>query len=297
MTGRSAEIRVGITVFLAIVILVVGVAWIGQYRLTRAGQYLDVDFEDVGGLDVGDPVTIAGMTRGKVEQIELLPDRVRVRLWLESGAALDEDAEIAIESIGMMGEKYVAIRRGGSPRPMDLGEVQRGVYRPGLMEMMAELGDVVRVVRQEVEGLGGALAAPSGTSFADLMAKLDRTLDGLAAVVAENRGDVRDAVQDFRAASEETRGLVGEMREGARGTLGDVGRAAERFESTTEEIRRLVVSLQAVVDRVEEGEGSLGAVINDRKVHDELVRTLRDLDDLIQDIRENPKRYFGLSVF
>jgi len=297
MTDRSLELKVGVTVTLAIVLLVVGVVWVGQYRLTREGFILAVDFEFVGGLDDGDPVTVSGMDRGKVERIELRPDGVRVHLWLEPDVALDEKAEIAIENVGLMGEKYVSIRRGGSPRPMDVTRVQRGVYRPSIMEVMAEMGEMVLVLRKEIEGLGGLLSAPSGNSVGELMEKLDRTLDELSTVITENRQDLRRAVQDFRAASEDARGLIADARGETETTLSGVGEAVEGIEATTAEVRALVQSLQALVERVDEGEGTLGMLVNDRNLHNEIVRTLRDLEELLADIRENPKKYFGVSVF
>ena len=297
MANRSTELKVGITVSVAVIVLLAGVAWIGQYRLTKGGFPLDVRFDDVGGLDVGDPVTVAGMERGKVESIALEPDGVRVRVWLEADASLDQAAEIAIESIGMMGEKYVAIRRGASPRPMDTTQVQRGVYRPGLMEMMGELGEVVTVVKEEMQALSTLLGGSSGSSLGDTMDQLKQTLDEVSAMIAENRGDVRDGVRDFRVASREARGLIQDTRQETRDALSGVDRTVGSIETTTEEIRRLVQTLQGIADRVERGEGTLGRAVNEKKLHDEMVRVLRELDALVEDVRANPKKYFGISLF
>ncbi|MCK4547235.1 MAG: MCE family protein [Candidatus Eisenbacteria sp.] len=297
MASRSAELKVGITVIVATVALLAGVAWVGQYRLTKSGFPLQVRFDDVGGLDPGDPVTVAGMERGRVAGIRLEPDAVLVTLWLEADVTLDEQAEIAIENIGMMGEKFVAIRRGGSARPMDVARVQRGVYRPGLMEMMGELGEVVEIVQQEIQGLSAAFSNPSGASMWETLEKLGRTVDELSLLVEENRDDLRAGVQGFREASEEALGFVAEAREETRGALSGVDDVVRGVGVATEEISDLVRSLQALVDRIDEGEGSLGRLVNEDNLHDELIRTLRDLDELIEDVKRNPKKYFGVSVF
>jgi phospholipid/cholesterol/gamma-HCH transport system substrate-binding protein len=297
MANRSTELRVGITVSVAIIILLVGVAWIGQYRLTKRGFPLDVQFVNVGGLDVGDPVTVAGMDRGKVEAIRLDPDGVQVRLWLEPDVALDEAAEIAVESVGLMGERYVAIRRGGSVRPMDTRVVQKGIYRPALMEVMGELGDVVVVVKEEMRGLRDLLGNSSGTSLGETVDQLKHTLDDLSQMIAENRGDVREGVRDFKTASSEARGLIQDTRKETKNALTGVGQAVSDIETTTDEIRVLVRTLQEIAVRVDEGDGTLGKLVNEKNLHDEMVRVLRDLDALVADLKENPKKYFGISIF
>jgi phospholipid/cholesterol/gamma-HCH transport system substrate-binding protein len=297
MASRSTELKVGITVSFAIILLLVGVAWVGQYRLTKRGFPLEVRFTDVGGLDQGDPVTVAGMERGRVEQIELEPDGVLVSLWLEPDVVLDAETEIAIENIGMMGEKYVAIRRGASPRPLDVEEVQQGVYRPGLMEMMGELGEIVEIVQQEIRGLSASLASPSGSSVGETLEKVGQSIDELSSLIEENRGDIRQGVREFRAATEEAREFVSEARRETRGALSGVDGAVQGIGTTTQEIRTLVRSLQEITDRVDEGDGTLGKLVNDDNLHDELVRTLRDLEELIEDVKKDPKKYFGVSVF
>ncbi len=73
--------------------------------------------------------------------------------------------------------------------------------------------------------------------------------------------------------------------------------AAANFKQTIDNANQAVAELQGVVNKINQGQGSLGLLVNDRQMYDNLNNASKSLDNLLIDLRENPKRYVHFSVF
>ena len=98
------------------------------------------------------------------------------------------------------------------------------------------------------------------------------------------------AMEDLHAMLDGREDQFGEALEGARG-------AAVRLDSTLTRLDHTVTLMDSLLVQIQSGEGTLGKVIQDEALYDEFVTTLADTKALLQDVRENPKRYFKFSIF
>jgi phospholipid/cholesterol/gamma-HCH transport system substrate-binding protein len=114
MTGRGLEIRVGAVVILAALVAVIGTMWFQKFQLAEKRYSFFVLFNEVGGLVSGDPIQVNGVERGRVEAVSLMPGRVVAQMAVREGVEIPLDSRIALKSIGIMGERFVAITLGDS---------------------------------------------------------------------------------------------------------------------------------------------------------------------------------------
>ena len=73
--------------------------------------------------------------------------------------------------------------------------------------------------------------------------------------------------------------------------------AIKKLQSTLDNTDQMVVSMRGVINKVNNGEGSLGRLLNDQQLYTNLENTTQNLSLLLQDLRLNPKRYVNVSVF
>lgn len=120
MAGSTREVKVGLFVFIAFVLLAVMVFSISDFYTTQA-QYtypLRVRFSFVNGIGTGSPVRLAGVQVGEVRTIRVYRDEANQRTMVEVGvriskdAQLEEDSTASINTLGLLGEKYVEILPG-----------------------------------------------------------------------------------------------------------------------------------------------------------------------------------------
>jgi phospholipid/cholesterol/gamma-HCH transport system substrate-binding protein len=291
MTSRTTEFRVGIAVILAAIILILGFLWIGEFRLNRKWAAYHVYFDEVGGLSPGDPVAISGLEMGKVGSISLQDGRVRTELLIEEEVVLKEDCSVEVRSIGLMGERYIHILPGSSGERLVPGSVIEGKYTAGLPEVAAGMGEIIDEMRQAAESLKRAVATTEDDpTLGESLAKLNLLTTEILAFLRENRDDIRSTTRSMRQISDDVGEVVGSKTE-------DLAVGIDRFSQAAARLDSLTITLQAIVSSVEQGEGSLGMLIKDSKLHEEIEANLESLNQLITDIKEHPERYLKIEIF
>jgi phospholipid/cholesterol/gamma-HCH transport system substrate-binding protein len=289
--SRSTEVKVGVGVILAAIILIFGVIWIGDVRFSRKWETYTVYFKEVGGLSVGDPVTVSGLELGKVGSIFLEDGRVRTELLIEHEVKLRSDLTVEIESIGLMGEKFIHILPGTTGEILPPGSKIEGEYKAGLPEVVAGVGDLMEEAKSAAHALNRLVWGFEGNyNLAENLAKLSEVSDEILVILRENRADIRSAAVNMKAASGDVHAMVSGNKEEIEAGIAKFTRAAARLDSLTIKIDDLVRS-------VEEGEGSLGMLIKEKKLHQDAERALDSLNNLINDIKAHPERYVKIKLF
>lgn len=298
MVDRSVEIRVGIVIVAAMVLLVAGLLWLTETQVRDTGYTIDVVFPTVSGVKKGDAVEIGGVVEGHVASVTLRAQDVIATLWLSREAKIRRDARVSIESAGMMGEKFISIGMGSSPDVVKPGDVLSGTYSNGLADAGAQASEVLASLQRILANLElivgdeefreGIKTATRRTSSA--MANADTLLD-------EVRPEVVGAARDLSASARELRGLLEENRGGLGRGIEHADRTLAHLDSLATSLAEASAGLARVVSRIEAGEGTLGKLTHDDELHDDLAKTVKDLNQLILDIRANPKKYLKISVF
>jgi phospholipid/cholesterol/gamma-HCH transport system substrate-binding protein len=289
--SRSTEVKVGVGVILAAIILIFGVIWIGDVRFSRKWQVYTVYFDEVGGLSEGDPVTIAGLEMGEVEAISLEEGRVKTDLLIEQGVVLRSDLSVEIQSIGLMGEKYIHILPGTTGEVLSPGSMIEGDYKAGLPEVVADVGDLMEEAKSAAEALNRLVSGVEGNyNLGENLSKLSEVSNEILAILRENRADIRSASRNMNAAAGDLKGVVGGKRQEIEAGIESFSRAAARLDSLTVKMQDLVVSVEA-------GEGTLGMLIKEKKLHQDAEEALRSLNELLLDIKAHPERYVKIEIF
>lgn len=117
--GKSKlELKVGVFVFFGLVILVLFVLMIGNFRTWSLGYRINVMFNFINGVKVGAPVRFAGVDTGEVKSISIVfvdhnpQAKVKVVCWLKNVAKVPRDSTVWVNTLGLLGEKYVEIMPG-----------------------------------------------------------------------------------------------------------------------------------------------------------------------------------------
>jgi phospholipid/cholesterol/gamma-HCH transport system substrate-binding protein len=301
MSDRRNQVQVGILFIASVIILVAGILWFKEYTIGGQTYNLIAEFESTSGLIKGDPVEVKGVSSGKVAEIRFEGGLALVTLQLNRSVELHHGTTVAIENAGLMGQKVVAIY----PGPQDgvlLGDgaVIHGDYRGGITELLGGVGGALNTF----ETLAGRIDSLLVSFDASRQDQLDRTLTNLeratgelATLLEDNRDDLGQGIKDLAAAMAEVRSMVDGRGEQFGEALDSASGAMARFDSTLTGLDTTVARMDSLLAKVESGKGTLGRVIQDDGLYYEMVVTLRDAKALLKDLRENPKRYFKVSIF
>lgn len=296
--SRRTEIQVGFTVLVAIGLLGWGVAWLKDVKLHSKSRIWHVSFPQTGGLGPSDEIQVNGIKKGDVRAMALRGDHVMVDLALDSDVMLTRDSRVTVRNVGLMGEKVIAVDLQTTGGAWTERDTIPGEYEKGIPEVM---GDVALTI-SSVSELTAQLTKLAGTAdkkgdITGALANVRQTSEELRAMVAENRKQLSSAMNDFAATAKTTRSLTVDRQEQLGKTMDHFASAAERFDRLSGRLDSLQASLQSVTSKIDRGEGTMGKLVNDRKLYTDVSATIDTLKALIADVKKNPKKYFKVEIF
>ena len=287
MTERGNELRVGITLTIAGLVLIFGILWLGGLKLGDDAYRFSVVFPEVAGLAVGDRVTVAGISSGEVLGLQLTDGRVVAEIALPRTVRVPVDSRVSVSTYGLIGAKVVAVRPGVSEEFIEPGSTIFGYYEKGLGDVVAEMGEALIEIRQVLKAADDALSDVQNTR------RVSETLENASVATA----DLVVAVADFKATAADLRSFVVQNRGGATSSVDSLSVASARMAEFTTDLKSVAASLDSMVSRVEAGEGSLGKALGDDEAYDQFIAAVSEVRALVAEIRRNPKTFVRFSIF
>ena len=291
MRDLSIEIKVGTVVIMAIVILLYGIIWVKEYKINVEHYEYTCRFPEIGTLDVGDPVGVLGVEKGEVKKILLEGNNVLVTLYFTNDVVLKVDARFVVMNVGLMGERYVAVWPGVSEKALDLNVPVMGKYDTGIPEVMGMMGDAIVEVRKLVAQLEGTFGETGrAEEIRQIIDVLHEFTHNTNRFFTANKDNMEKAISDI---SETT----GRMRAFIDSNTVEMETAVDNFAEASVKLNELSTDIKELAERINNGEGTLGRTLSDDSLYFDLRQTISNLDSLITDFKEHPKKYIHLSIF
>lgn len=291
MRDISTEIKVGMVVILAIVILLFSIVWIKDYQFGAKRIELVATFPQIGSLEIGDPVSVLGVDKGKVEAIELNGGRVLITLSLDNDVELKEDASITIANIGLMGERVVSITPGSLEKPYDISQPLYGEYDTGISEVFGMMGDVMTEVRSLIAALESTFGEKGeAENIRGLIGDLQELADNVNTFLEKNDEKINRTIADLSAGANKMRTFLDSNEV-------ELNESAVNLAEFSESVTELTNRLNTMTSKIEQGEGTIGKTLADDSLYLDLRNMVNNLDSLITDFKENPRKYVKVSVF
>ncbi len=269
MSDRWAVIRVGIAVTAILVAFVLGYFWLSKFQFAKERFYYKVRLTEASWLNKGDPVTILGVPKGRIDDIRLYPDSVIVVVWLED-YRLREGAIARVESQGIIGQMRLSLTLGeGDTLP-------QWTTIPGYTQR-----DIGRVISDV--GL--------------FVARSDSLLIMAGQLLIELQSLLTGAQSEFGKTLQELQKTLAQTRQSLQTLQTLVSKEVTGLDSTRNVLESAIAELDTLFHRASSGEGTLGKILNDPTLYHRVDSTLRALETLLQDLREHPERYITIRLF
>ena len=297
MAYKNLEFKVGLFVVIGAVILAGSLYWLQGFRLQRDTQVVEVIFDDVGMLKVGNIVTVSGMFKGKVNRMDLTEQGVVVEFLLAGDVILKEDAQFIIRNYGLMGERFVAVFPGESEAPLDLTVPARGRYDSGLPQVMGLMGEMVTELHDLVIAFRNSVASDSTlTKFNHTVSNLESVSSSMAEYLKRNEAKLDRTADNFLRASRELNGVLARNAAKVDSSAVRMDRLTLNLEEFVIKLDTLSMSARQFADKLNNPDGTLQLMLEDRRLYDDLRRTADDIDDLVKDIKADPRKYINLKL-
>jgi phospholipid/cholesterol/gamma-HCH transport system substrate-binding protein len=298
MEYKSLEIRVGITIFIASLILIFGLMWFQGVKVGHGNYQIQAVFPMVGGIAPGDKVNLNGVEMGTVKHVKLRATDVLLTMEISKEAKIPDDSRIVLQTVGIMGERIITVLLGTSSRFLEPGATMQGTYEPGISEALAFLGgimDDLTKLTKDMRQIASTFTA--GDKLKGIVDNLASVSDRLHTLIERDAPGFEAGMQSFRRSAETADKLL-ERNSGHIDTLMTSFAAASRdFPELARRMRAVTDTLAVIANGLQRNDNTLGALMSDRALLDKLEKTVKDLDDLVADVKAHPKKYLKVSIF
>ncbi|MCM1316693.1 MAG: MlaD family protein [Bacteroides sp.] len=290
------EVIIGICVLVALAILILGIDFLKGVNVFKPTNYYYASFENVEGLAVSSPVMLNGFKVGQVREMEYEfdnPGHVLVEMSLDSRLKVPQGSK-AVLGTDILGTASIVLHLSKSATDHSVGDRLIGENSSSLL---ASAGDMLPAVQQIfpkidtlLTNLNAVVADPALTASVKrldaISANLQTTTQRLAAATAQLgpiAADVKQITGNTSNITSDLAELSGQMKN-------------LPLDSLVADLQTTTANLRALSDELGKPNSTLGRLINDPSLYDNLNTTISSLDSLFVDIKKNPKRYISIKL-
>ncbi len=292
MVKLSAEAKVGIFVLIGIILLVYMSLRVGGMRFGKEEGYtLTVKLDNAAGLDRDASVKVAGVEVGRIKDIKLQDHKAVVVLRIKPGVRIGRDFTAALKTSGLLGEKYLELIPGSPNAPyLEEGEeITRVRAYADVDKLIADLSEVAVDIKKVTGSMAKVLGGEAGAaSLSNIVSNLEEITYNINAVVEQNDERLSTVLANLEVFSDSIKEvaaglnvLIKENRDDITAGVTNLKAAMETLNSMAPEIKHTVSSIQRIARRIDEGQGTIGKLINDDTTHEKLNRTLTGINSFI----------------
>lgn len=291
----SRELWIGALVIATVAVLYFGVNYLKGINIFNPTNYYYVKFDRVNGLSVSSPITIKGYKIGLIKDIIYNYDDPKdgVVVVLQ----VDDDLRIPVNSQAVLTSELL----GGANVSLNLNAEMNGVFY--------KKGDTIPSFIDD--GIMATVTAEIMPRVQSIVPQLDSLLVSLKMIagdqaIQKSLGNIQRLTANLESASVSLNGMmkndVPVIMKNVNTITTDFSKVSANlshvdFQATMKRVDNTLANLQTITDKVNRGEGTVGMLLNDKTLYNNLANTAGSANELLIDLKANPKRYVQFSLW
>lgn len=312
----SREFKAGVLVVLAAAVLYWGISFLKGSDLFEHGTEVYAVYDNAEGITKSQSVTLNGFSVGKVSDVYFHPNhsgKIVVKMNITTDYPITANSLAEIRSADLLGAKEIALVLEKGSVLIESGDTLRSAIEASLSEsinkevlpvkvkaekLLASLDSTVNIL---TGFLGGEMQEEFRTSFDNVnrsISNLGTITDEISLYMSENREALGSATQNL----ERLTSMLNENRDELDRVFNNLANISDTLARANagEAMRSLsktATRLDAITSNIEAGEGTLGKLVANDSLYNEINHAILSLDKLLEDIKEHPGRYVEISIF
>ena len=305
----SHEVKVGAVALVTIIAFILMFSFLKGTALFTSTDTYHIVYSDIAGLTESNPVEISGYQAGVVQDIRLVNDgsgHILVSLSVDKHFNIPKDTKAEITTATLIAGMKVILRMGESSAMCQNHDTIEGYVATSILDRLSE-------VVTPVEG-----------NIADIIIKLDSVMTSINEVFSPGMRDkLQSSISNISGITSDLKEVTGREKDELMSSIDDLkvftamlsansssldstlknlekisGAVADAdLDSTLTSLKSSLTNLSEIVKGISKGEGSAGKLVTDDSLYTNINNTLYDLDLLLRDMKDNPKKYVHFSLF
>ena len=234
------------------------------------------EIENANGLIKKSPVNVAGIRVGVIENIKLHQGKALVEMLIRSDVVLTESSRIEIRSDGILGDKHIEIIPGALDSPIlkhPEQQIQVIEDNASIDQLVSEFGKITKNLNTVVENIRSATEGDTNKPLGKIINNLESITENLSEMIGEKRQEVSDMITHLERMTKTLDHIINdESKEGFQ----------TRLKKSMASLERTLASVDEISGKINNGEGTIGRLVNDEKTVEELNTAIAGVNQFIQ---------------
>ncbi|MBU2940183.1 MCE family protein [Lacinutrix sp. C3R15] len=296
----SREVKTAILVILGIVFLIIGINYLKGINIFQSKNEFYTEF-DYNALTPASPVTIKGNIVGKINNIkyDFETGKTRVAFTIDKNLKFSKDSKMRLYELGLMGGNGMAIIPAEGGAPAKNGDFIKSEVEEGLVKSLTSnfsglssgLDETLESADSLLVNLNKLVEDDSDKGLKNAIGELNTTIKSFQtlsysfnSLIAKNDATLTSMLSNFDKVSKDLGALTNDLKDV------EISKTVKTLDQTLLEVNTLLTGL-------DQGKGTLGKLLTDEELYNNLEVASQQLQELLQDFKLNPSRYVKVSVF
>lgn len=299
------EVKIGLFAVVMIAAAWAGIRFLSGIDIFSRNVEYYAAYDQINGVQSASPIMMRGVKIGTVTGMSFDPalsDKVVLRFSIKHEYRIPTNSEAKIFSNGLMGAKAIEITFGNATTYLQKGDTLRSSRDPDLMDVA---GSELEFFKQKISLVVADLSRTLGNvnvllegntqNVTEMMSHLNAITGDLQTLLASQRDNIEGAVEDLSRFTS----MLGNNAVRVDSIIGNVNRVTEEFaeERIAHNLNASVLELNALMAKINTGDGTVGKLMNDPQLYQSLTQTSNNLASLLANLQQYPGRYVHFSLF
>ena len=306
----SKEVRIGILATVSLVIFFLGFYFLKGNDLFSNDKEYYCYYNDVDGLPNSANVLVRGLVVGHITSQSLSSEKgVKVTIAIRKDVRIPQGTVATIVSDGLLGGKLVRLDLGTSPIEAESRTVLGAREEVGLVDnlsdqitpLMKSLRMTVTALDTVIAGVNAIVGDGNKKGISATINSLNVTADNLAKITnsLSNEGaEIKDILHNANSIT----GSLAKSNDTIKRVLSNLNTVTRQLanapiQKTIAELQSTSTELNGVMTKINRGDGTMGMIVNNKDLYNNLNSTMKSLDQLLADLKAHPSKYVNISVF
>lgn len=306
----SNETKVGAITSIAIAMLIIGYSFLRGNDIFSSDNMYYTEYDNVDGLTTSKPVLVNGYQIGRVSKMYLLSNgKIRTEFKIKSDYEIPSNTIARIVSESILGSKVIVFDLGNSKTYANNGDPLQSDVQANLMEKVEPLQNKVEHLVVKLDSVLSAVNTALDDEFQRDFKSSLRSISVSLSNIEKITIDVENLMGSERVRLAKIMQNLESITTNFKNNQSQINAILANLDNLTEDLSKAEIretidnaskamqDVQAITDKINRGDGSIGLLINDDKLYNNLNNASDNLNQLIYDVKNNPGKYLKISIF
>lgn len=282
------ELKIGLVVGIAIFIFSFLVITIGKINVIQKGYIFTIRFDYVSGLKDGGGVMVSGMSAGSVKEMFFKNNKVYVKVWVKRGIKIPSNSIITINTLGLLGEKYVEITPGNSQSYIQNKDIIIGINPVNVSEILTRSETVVYKMERTVTILDKLMGEKEMLeNLENSLRNLSKITSDSSEIISAHKGELIKTIENVNIASRLISEIAKENKENVKSAIAEFRETALSLQKTTKAIDK--EALSNAINQFNKSLSGLSKIVDAIKA-DEIKKAIAEFNSVSSNLNEILKK-------